>query len=562
MYEADVSAERAQATRLPEWKRAQRALRLGGSRGMNERSLKVLLVEDERLFAPLFERFLQEFVGLPVELRHAVSLAEGLDHLKAVRYDVALLDLGLPDSDGLATYRQIKAHAARVPVVVLTANVDASLALQAVREGAEDYLFKTQLDAMTLGRVVRYAFERRQAQEELRQREEFFRLISENVTDLIAVVDANGRRVYNSPSYHRLLGDPSRLIGTDSFEEVHPDDRDRIMAAFRETLSSGLGRRAEYRLISRDGSTRYIESVGSVIRDEWGCPRKVVVVSRDITEHKENVELLRQALSDLNRSHEALKTAQTQLVQAEKLEAVSTFAAGVAHEVKNPLQTIILGVDFLTQNLSQEHRAAGAVLRDMSQAVLRADAILRGMQEFAAGGQREMQDESLSTTIELALRAVQNELAQFPVRLVKELAADLPPLRVDPRRLRHAFISLFLYSIRSMSQGGELIVRTCLRPWQEEASGKPRGGGLFKAGDLVAVAEVEERRTGEAPGEPAAASAPSAPSAPKGLDRASLGLTVIRKIIELFGGRVQTIAREALGMKYIITFRTQLKASI
>src|SRR5688500_13563555 len=87
----------------------------------------------------------------------------------------------------------------------------------------------------------------------LGQSEELFRLISENVTDLIAVIDADGRRIYNSLSYAQLLGDPTALQGTDCFQEIHPDDRERIKRVFAETLATGVGQRAEYRMVTSHG---------------------------------------------------------------------------------------------------------------------------------------------------------------------------------------------------------------------------------------------------------------------------------------------------------------------
>jgi PAS domain S-box-containing protein len=123
--------------------------------------------------------------------------------------------------------------------------------------------------------------------EELRASEERFRLIMENLADLVAVLDLAGRRIYNSPSYQGLLGDADGLRGTLSFDEVHPDDRERVEAAFKETVRSGVGQRLEYRLVSRCGRVRHIESQGSVIRDDRGRVANVVVVSRDVTERRE-----------------------------------------------------------------------------------------------------------------------------------------------------------------------------------------------------------------------------------------------------------------------------------
>ena len=121
----------------------------------------------------------------------------------------------------------------------------------------------------------------------LRQSEEQFRLIMENLADLVAVLDREGRRLYNSPSYQGILGDVGKLGGSSSFDQVHPEDRERVRAMFQDTVRTGIGHRLEYRLVDQSGGARHIESQGSVIRDAGGRAAKVVVVSRDVTGRKE-----------------------------------------------------------------------------------------------------------------------------------------------------------------------------------------------------------------------------------------------------------------------------------
>ncbi|MBI4548090.1 MAG: PAS domain S-box protein [Ignavibacteriae bacterium] len=124
-------------------------------------------------------------------------------------------------------------------------------------------------------------------------KEQLFTLITENVSDLIAVLDLKGRRLYNSPSYRSILGDPEKLRGTDSFQEIHPADRKKIRRIFRESVDTGIGQRAEYRFLLKDGTVRHIESQGNVIKDESGRPHYVVVISRDVTARKRSEEELR-----------------------------------------------------------------------------------------------------------------------------------------------------------------------------------------------------------------------------------------------------------------------------
>jgi two-component system, cell cycle sensor histidine kinase and response regulator CckA len=119
------------------------------------------------------------------------------------------------------------------------------------------------------------------------QREELFRLISENAADLIAVVDVHGNRIYNSLSYERVLGySPEELKSSSSFEQIHPEDRERVTEAAAEARRTGVGRPMEYRIRHKDGTWRVLESTASVIRNSIGEPEKLVIVNRDVTERK------------------------------------------------------------------------------------------------------------------------------------------------------------------------------------------------------------------------------------------------------------------------------------
>jgi two-component system, cell cycle sensor histidine kinase and response regulator CckA len=128
------------------------------------------------------------------------------------------------------------------------------------------------------------------------QREELFRLISENATDMIAVVDMQGNRLYNSYSYETVLGyTPEELRQTPSLYQVHPDDRDRVSEAAAIARATGVGQTIEYRFQHKNGTWRTLESTASVIRDAKGAPEKLVIVNRDVTERKQSNEALRVA---------------------------------------------------------------------------------------------------------------------------------------------------------------------------------------------------------------------------------------------------------------------------
>jgi PAS domain S-box-containing protein len=131
---------------------------------------------------------------------------------------------------------------------------------------------------------------------QLARHDELFRLISENAADMIALVDVNGRRLYNSPAYQKVLGyAPEELQTTSAFEQIHPDDRQRVIEAAEEGRRTGLGRRIDYRMRHKDGTWRVLESTASAIRNASGEIEKLVIVNRDITERTQAGEALRRS---------------------------------------------------------------------------------------------------------------------------------------------------------------------------------------------------------------------------------------------------------------------------
>lgn len=133
-------------------------------------------------------------------------------------------------------------------------------------------------------------YQQRQLQKirrQLDEREQIFQLITENAADMIAVIDRDGQRIYNSPAYQKILGyGPEELAATSSLDQVHPDDRARVFEASVKTHNTGRGERLEYRIRHKDGSWRFLESTASAIQSPKGEHDGMVIVNRDITERK------------------------------------------------------------------------------------------------------------------------------------------------------------------------------------------------------------------------------------------------------------------------------------
>lgn len=136
---------------------------------MNGESLRVLMVEDDDDFVRVVSKILAIEKAWPIDIFHAWSMSEAVQKMREDDYSAVLLDLNLPDSVGLDTFMQIRLHAPHIPIVVLSANKDFWTAIQSVREGAQDYLLKSELSGPLLARSLYYSVERNNVIETLRR---------------------------------------------------------------------------------------------------------------------------------------------------------------------------------------------------------------------------------------------------------------------------------------------------------------------------------------------------------------------------------------------------------
>jgi diguanylate cyclase (GGDEF)-like protein/PAS domain S-box-containing protein len=169
----------------------------------------------------------------------------------------------------------------------------------------------------TLAALVIYQYFRvYQVRRESRNREELFQIVTENAADMIALVDVKGHRLYNSPAYKRILGYSAAELGeTSAFEQIHPEDRFKVLEAAREARSTGVGKKLEYRIRHKDGRWMVLESIAGTIRDEKGDVTKLVIVNRDITDRKHAEEQ-----AEHNSLHDALTGLPNRTLFLDRLE--------------------------------------------------------------------------------------------------------------------------------------------------------------------------------------------------------------------------------------------------
>ncbi len=247
------------------------------------------------------------------EFDHLVAASQAEFELAVAQgaVDVVLSGVRVPDYDADRALACVRSASPELPFILIAENIGEEKVVELFINGATDYIPKTRLDRLgpALHRALTQAEAidlQRQAEERLRQNEALFRKITENTDDLIGVVDLNGKWVFNSPSYSALLANSEAGAGADAFEEVHPEDRDNVRRAFKETGLAGQGRRSEYRIQFKDGSLRHIESQGSAIRDAGGNITQVLIVSRDITARKQAEERIRDQAAWLDKAQDAI----------------------------------------------------------------------------------------------------------------------------------------------------------------------------------------------------------------------------------------------------------------
>jgi two-component system cell cycle sensor histidine kinase/response regulator CckA len=272
---------------------------------------------------------------------------------------------------------------------------------------------------------------------QLMAREQLFRLISENAADMIAVVDGNGKRLYNSPAYERILGySQEELARTSALEQVHPDDRGRVEEAAREARAGGVGRSIEYRMHHKNGTWRLMESTANTVLDAQGKVQTLIIVNRDITERRHLEEQFR---------------------QSQKMEAVGRLSGGVAHDFNNLLGVIIGYSEFLQERMETANPLRGSV-EEILKAGNRAASLTRQLLAFS---RQQVLDPKV-----LDLKVVVTDMEKLLRRLIGEdielttsLDPELGKVKADQGQLEQVVMNLAVNARDAMPQGGKLKIR-------------------------------------------------------------------------------------------------------
>ena len=282
--------------------------------------LHILLVEDSPADAALIKAMLR---ATAFEVTRVDRLSDAVAALRSKSIDVILLDLNLPDSRGSQTLQTVLETTREIAIVVITGNDGAQSALDAVAQGAQDYLIKGSANAETIVRSIRYAFQRNRAEVALRRSEERFRALVENGSDGISLIDRQSNVLYISPAVTRILGySVDELLGRNVFTFVHPDDLMQARIRFAEIIANKhqVTYSADLRYRHRDGSWRYMEVLRANHLDNPAIGA-IVVNFRDVTERR----LALETADRLRRHYELILNSIADGVQGIDLDGNLTF---------------------------------------------------------------------------------------------------------------------------------------------------------------------------------------------------------------------------------------------
>lgn len=486
---------------------------------------RILLVEDNLGDARLAEELLAAISDFEAHVTCVGRLADAEDALVQQPIDLVLLDLSLPDSQGLDGLRQLQSLAQHAPIIVLSGSSDKALALEALKHGAQDYLIKGTMNAEGLARVIQYSIERKAT--EVR-----YRSLVSNIPGVVyrCQSDPDWSMVYVSNQFGVLTGyAPEEFVTARAChyaELIHPDD----LAPITEVILGAVARKepysVEYRLVHKDVTIRWVLDRGQGIgRITDSLPARDGVLF-DITEQK--------------RLEETVRRADHQLMKARQFSAMGNLAGGIAHDFNNLITAINGFADLSLKEVARDSRLY-AHLGQIRRASTRAMAITR---QLLAIGQV---DEQEATLVDVNLMVAEMErLMRLVVgshRRIEIVTEEcLGRVRMNPGQLEQALLVLAMNLFEGRGAEAQLQIET--HRWEVSKEQAERLGFVF-GGAYVAVT----LRTVSPPDQPAARGAlqPVDPGSELVHD-GGFGLTsVLQMAVEHHGHFLAS--RDALGVR-------------
>jgi len=397
-------------------------------------TLHILLIEDNPGDAELMRVILEDIADPQYLIRNVQRLAVALEVVRHDHFDIIILDLGLPDSSGLATLRAVIEAAPELPVVVLTGMLDEQIGLDAVKAGAQDFLIKGQIGAQLLIRVLRYAYERNQAEIDLRNSELQTRTILDAIDNQILLMGTDHRIKWLNMKACEAAGlAREQIIGKFCYE-LWPRQTEMCAGCPVERAIATGDYQFEHRH-SKIGKTWDIKACP--VRDQSGAITSIVELRNDISE---------QVLLE------------EQFFQAQKMEAVGRLAGGVAHDFNNML-SVILGCGELARELAPKEGQLREYIEEIHNAGVRSAALVRQLLAFSRKQTINPQIVDCNAFIENSQKMLKRLIGE-DIEFHFNPAADLWTVMIDPSQLDQILANLTVNARDAILGNGVLTVET------------------------------------------------------------------------------------------------------
>ncbi|RJP16170.1 MAG: hybrid sensor histidine kinase/response regulator [Candidatus Abyssobacteria bacterium SURF_5] len=479
----------------------------------------ILIIEDNPGDVRLVSELLSEISDLTFHIETSSRLEPGCRRLAQGGIDLVLLDLLLPDSEGLDTLRKVQECAPKVPIVVLTVIKDEELAVQALSLGAQEYLFKSEMNSGMLSRGIKYSLKRKELEMALRESEERFRLAAESYPSFFVIYDKDRRILYMNERGMKLLGRRrEEIIGKRDEELVSPEITQKYLPLMFKSMETRKPQTTEFSF-RREGTEYTLVLTYVPILDEREDLKQVATFTYDITDRKLTEERLRQSelrYRQLSESlEETVKIKVEQMRRMQSLAQIGQMVSVVAHEIRNPLQNIRMGVDSLRVVLGKE-RDKLEILGEIDHGINLLNNTVAELLEYSKPVEMNRSLWPVSELCHQAVKGVAHLLRDVVVKV------DCSPvdqsILVDGPKLIRVLMNLITNSVEAMPEGGNIEVNACF---------------LEKDGKRQVVFSVADTGRGIPPEQLLLVHEPFFTTK---LHGTGLGLSICRKLIDAHGG--------------------------
>lgn len=263
---------------------------------------------------------------------------------------------------------------------------------------------------------------------------------------------------------------------------------------------------------------------------------------------------------EVRRYQAELRATQLQLIQSEKLDSIGRMAAGVAHEVKNPLMMILTGIKVLAKRVPATDEQTRLLLHDMEEAVERADRIIGGLLNYSRDRDLDLASANLNDTIERSTMLVKHDLENAHITLVSSLEPGLPKLMLDEFKMQQVFVNLVTNAIHAIERDGEIRMTTSLEKMARVARAGHRTADRFSPGERVVIVRIEDSGPGIPEEYLGKIFDPFFSTKPTGRGT-GLGLSVSQQIVEMHGGTIEVGNRDTGGARVTVTLRVETEGA-